>query len=99
MSLVECSECNWQISDTAYFCPKCGYIRKKIYLENPAKLYYIFSFLCSIVGSVFGFMYFTQKLSFDIRTIYLDVLIVCTLLTPASIVIGFIISKWDLKSE
>ena len=29
MALVNCAECKAEVSDTAWFCPKCGHVHKK----------------------------------------------------------------------
>ena len=57
MTLIECNECHQQISDSAYFCPKCGCVRKEIWLENTGKVYKTIFYFISILS---GLLYFVS---------------------------------------
>lgn len=39
MALINCTECNHQVSDQAEFCPNCGYSQhiKRVTVSNPYK--------------------------------------------------------------
>lgn len=62
MALIECSECLQQISDSAYFCPKCGSVKKQIWLENTGKVYKTVSYLISILSGLFYFVSYKPML-------------------------------------
>jgi len=55
MALIECSECKQPISDTAYFCPKCGFVRKKIWLEKSERTWQAASIMCGLATTVIFF--------------------------------------------
>lgn len=56
MPLIECNECHQQISDSAYFCPKCGSVKKQIWLENTGKIYKTLSYFVGMLSSLLYFV-------------------------------------------
>jgi hypothetical protein len=56
MALIECNECHQQISDTAYFCPKCGSVKKQIWLEDTGKVYKTLSYFVGMLSSLLYFV-------------------------------------------
>lgn len=62
MALIECSECHQQISEFAYFCPKCGHVKKQIWLENTGKVYKTLSYFIGFASGLFYFISYKPKL-------------------------------------
>ena len=96
MSLIECSECRQQISDFAYFCPKCGHIKKHVWLENTGKVYKTISYLIGFLSGLFYFVSYKPRLfSSSFVELANTLKIVTSVLSIMFFVVGVV--SWKIK--
>jgi len=97
--LVECSECKQQISEKAYFCPKCGYVRKNIWLEKSERTWQAASIMCGLFSTV---IYFLSKQQSPKSLVYANLnslMYLFALVSVICLIIAWITSRYNLKSD
>lgn len=97
--LIECSECKQQISDKAYFCPKCGYVRKKIWLEKSERTWQITSLMFGLISAVMFLLSKQHKPGFFAYTNFEDLMYLFAFFSVIFLVIAWVTSRYNLKSD
>lgn len=99
MALIECGECKQLISDSAYFCPKCGCVRKSIWLEKSQKVYQMYSILMGLVSAIFFIVSLNSRLSSSTREVVDASKYAFLGFSVLGLIVGWVTSKLDLKSK
>lgn len=98
MALFECLECKKKISNSAIFCPHCGCVYQRVWLEKSEKFWQIAAVLNILItiAIVFFLLKNNPKSNLQELSVYMSM---SGLVSIGFFIYGWATSKLELKSR